>query len=106
MGRRVADIAVVYLEMHRRRPVARKGEGCGVIVKLVELDLEISDHPEHEFGQECRSVALEQFVQGPSDPVVVERGRLLLSQAQSGWQHRSSPLGHGVQRNLHGKTFA
>ena len=53
-------------------------------MKLVEPDLEISNHPKHEFGQERRSVALEQFVQCPSDAVIVERGRLLLSQSQSG----------------------
>jgi hypothetical protein len=41
-------------------------------VQLVGLDAELAQHPQDGLGDQARSVAVEQPVQRPADPVVVE----------------------------------
>ena len=54
--------------------VARQGEGGGVVMQLVQVDVELSNRPQDKFRQEGRAVGVEEAVQGSAHPIVVEQG--------------------------------
>ena len=61
---------------------AREGDGGGVVVQFIEVDLELSDDMGHEHQDQRGDVALEQAIETTAGAVVVECGELAVGQAQ------------------------
>jgi len=54
-----------------------KGDRGRVIVEAVQFEAELPDGTDHDLGEEGGAVGVEEGLQGPPEPVVVEEGALL-----------------------------
>ena len=59
-----------------------QGQGRGIIVELIERDVELAHGVDNQFGEQGRAVGIEEPGEGPAHPVVIEPGRLAGLQAQ------------------------
>ena len=73
-------------------------DGGGVVVQPRAVDGELADHARHQLGEQAAPVSMEQPVQHPAGPVVVEQFRLPRGQPQQGRLVGGGPLAQGVQR--------
>ena len=69
-------------------------------------DGEVADHAQHGGGDQRGPVGVEQPVQHPGDPVIVQGGRVARGQAQQGGVVTLGPLGQGVDRPVAGHDVA
>src|SRR5665647_2110463 len=76
-------------------PVDR--DGRGVVVQLGCVHGELTDRAEHDRGQQAGPVGVEQRLQGPPDPVVVEPVDLGLGQPQQARVVAGGPLAQAIQ---------
>jgi len=67
-------------------------------VQLAGVDGELADRAEHNRGQQAGAVGVEQRLQGPPDPVVVEHPDLLSGQAEQRRVVAGGPLADAVER--------
>ena len=58
--------------------IAVEGDGGGIVVQLVEIDVEFADGTRGDVENEAGDVGVEEPVEGATDAVVVERGELVL----------------------------
>jgi hypothetical protein len=75
-----------------------QGDRGGVVVQLGGVDAKLGDHREHQFGEQGPAVGVEDLVQCPGDPIVVDPGHLGRGQAQQPRSIRGRLLGQGVER--------
>ncbi len=67
-------------------------------MELREVQAELPDDLDHDRGQEGGAVGIEELVQGPPSPIVVEEGHLPRGEAQEGRDEGAGPLLEGVDR--------
>ena len=82
--------------------VAAEGNGRGVVMKLVQADLELAHHMGHNVHDQARIQCLEDAVQTTSHAIVVEMFEILGRKSKQLWRKVSRPLGdtiHGLTRN-------
>ena len=112
-----AEILVVSLADRRRRLatafsavgvgiVAGHGDGGRVVVQLGGLDAELADHSQDGGGDQARSVTVEEPVQRPADPVVVEELDLARTEPEHGGVVARRPLPERVDRPVTGHDVA
>ncbi|OIQ75302.1 hypothetical protein GALL_430300 [mine drainage metagenome] len=77
---------------------ARESNGRRVVVELVELDAESLDGADDDGGHQGRPVRVEQPVEGPPHPVVVQAIDLVRFQPKQGGQERLCPLLEPIDR--------
>jgi len=70
----------------------------GVVVELAGVDGELADRAEHHRGQQAGPVGVEQRLQGPPDPVIVEPADLLGGQPEQRRVVTGGPLAQAVER--------
>ena len=75
-----------------------EGKGGGVVVQLLQGDVELLDHMENELGEHSVSVGVEESVEGSSDAVVVELAELSGGAAQQRGKEGGGPFDDGRQR--------
>lgn len=63
-------------------------------------DGELADHAQHRGGDQTGPVGVEQPVQHPPDPVVVQRSGLTRGEAEHGRGVPLRPLGQGIDRSM------
>ena len=61
-------------------PVKRHGRG--VVVQFIERDVELADGVGRDVESQGRDVGVEEAVEGTPDAIIVERGELLVGQAE------------------------
>ena len=66
-------------------------------MQLAGVHRELTDRAEHDRGQQAGPVGVEQRLQGPADPVVVEPVDLGFGQPQQARVLAGGPLAQGVQ---------
>ncbi len=71
---------------------AVQGEARRVVVELRERDLELLDHVDHEIGQQGAAVGVEQPIQRPPDPIVVQESGLVGLEPEQGGHPGLSPF--------------
>ena len=59
---------------------AVEGNRGGVVVQLVDVDLELPDHMGGQRQDQRRDVAAEQAIEAPADAVIVERRQLTVAE--------------------------
>ena len=74
-----------------------EGEGGGVVVQLLEGDVELLDHVQNELGEHGAAVGVEESVEGSADTVVVELAELSGGAAQKRWKKCGGPFDDGIQ---------
>src|ERR1019366_1087257 len=77
--------------------VAVHRDGCRVVVQLGCVHGELTDCAWHDSGQQAGPVGVEQRLQGPADPVVVERVDVGFGQPQQARVVAGCPLAQAVQ---------
>jgi len=80
------------------RVFAVEGQARRVVVQLLERDLELLNHVDHEGGQQRARVGVEQPIQGPAHAIVVEQGDLLREQPQERGDPAARPFAQAVER--------
>ena len=65
-------------------------------MQLVQIDTKLADRPQDQLGQQGGPVGVEESVQGPPNPVIVEQPRLALFQADERRLSPGSPLRMGI----------
>jgi hypothetical protein len=67
-------------------------------VKAVHGETELADRPDHDLGGDGGPVRVEEEVQGPREPVIVEKSSLPGSEAQEVGPVGSGPGGEAIER--------
>jgi hypothetical protein len=75
-----------------------EGKGGGVVVQLLQGDVELLDHVQNQLGEHGVSVGVEESIKGSSDAVVVERAELSPGAAQQRGKEGGGPFDDGRQR--------
>jgi hypothetical protein len=86
--RGAVGVAVAALHADRRRVVVQPGG----------VDTELADRGEHDRGQQAGPVSIEQRVQRPADPIIVDGRDFDLGQAQQRRVIAGCPLAQRVER--------
>ena len=73
--------------------VAVKSNGGRVVVQLVETDVEFAHSVGGDLERQRRDVSVKEAVEGPTDAIVIERGKLRLANPSSSgsWRAAHSP---------------
>jgi hypothetical protein len=111
------EVLVVALPDRRRRLpaagsavgvwiVAGDRDGGRVVVQLVGADAELAQHPQHGLGDQAGPVGVEQPVQRPADPVVVEQFGLAWREPEHRRVVARRPLTERVHRPVPGHDVA
>ncbi|MGB8021216.1 MAG: hypothetical protein WCF04_08320 [Candidatus Nanopelagicales bacterium] len=85
---RAVRVAVVAVQRH----------GCGVVVKSARVDVELADRAEHDRGQQAGPVGVEQRLQRPAHPVVVDHRHVSCGQPEQRRVVAGGPLAQDVER--------
>jgi len=67
-------------------------------VQLAGLDTELADRAQHDHGQKTGPVGVEQRLQGPTDPVVIERRQVAGAEPEQRRVVTTRPLAQTVER--------
>ena len=82
---------------------AGQGHGGGVVVQLGDVQVELVDGCQHGRGDQAGPVGVEQPVQHPTDPVIVQRGGIAGFQSQDRRVVVGRPFPEGVDRSMPGR---
>jgi hypothetical protein len=74
-----------------------EGDGGGVVVQLVQIDVELADCVRHDGESERGDVRVEEAVEASADAVVVERGELRPGQPQEFRRVSRGPLADTIK---------
>jgi hypothetical protein len=74
-----------------------EGDGRGVVVQLVEADVEFAHGAGDDAEGQCRDIGVEEAVEAAADPIVVERGELIVPQSQEFGLVPRRPLADAVE---------
>ena len=77
--------------------IAVEGDGGGIVVKLVECDVELADGVRGDVECERRDVGVEEPVEGAADAVVIERGELVFGEPEPRGFVPRGPLADAVE---------
>jgi hypothetical protein len=104
----IRAVVLVVAEGDPRRPVelvgcgllgvvATEGDGGGILVQLVEANVELADRSDDQSSQEAGAVGTVEVIEGPAETIVVERGQLIALQSEVFGYAAGSPGGEGVE---------
>ena len=74
------------------RVATGEGDGRGVVVELVELDVELLYGADHDGRHQRSPVRIVKAVEGTADPVVIQAIDLVRPEAEQGWYERLRPF--------------
>lgn len=69
-------------------------------MQLVDVDVELPDHAQDGLGDQTGPVGVEEPIQHPAHPVVVQRASVPARQAEQGGLVARGPLTQGVDRSV------
>ena len=104
----IGAVILVVAKRDTRRPVelvggglvgivATEGDGGGILVQLVEANVELADSSNDQGSQEAGAVGTVEVIEGPAETIVVERGQLIGLQSEVFGYAAGSPGGEGVE---------
>src|SRR4051794_8777752 len=62
--------------------IAVERDGGGIVVQLVECDVELADGPRGDVERQCGHVGVEEAIEAPPDAIVIRRGELFIGQSE------------------------
>src|ERR1035437_8971262 len=74
-----------------------EGDRRRVVVQLRQGDVELADDLDHDLGDETRPIAVEEPVEHPPHPVVVERPEIANLQPEQRGLVGGGPLAHRIE---------
>lgn len=77
--------------------VATEGDGGGILVQLVEANVELADSSDDQSSQEAGAVGATEVIEGPADTVVVKGSELIGLQSEMFGHTTDSPGVQGVK---------